>query len=104
MNDLLIWWISGNDCELIGDNLDSDHIPSYICDQYRSRIGRDGRGRLWIEPSLGFQGSTTKAFEVITPLTRYLEILCGGIMFLPEHKHHFQNLPGVITNLKLQRV
>lgn len=41
----LIWWTNQNDCERITP---LDSWPTWLYDEFRSRCGRAGRGRLWV--------------------------------------------------------
>ncbi len=95
-----IWWLDQSECESIEES-EETKLPEYIQKEFRSRCGRAGRGRLW----------SSDKFENIgvdpwpdTILSRYLSKDSGGIVFLPEDLQYVKDLPGTITDLKLNRV
>lgn len=50
MTGFKIWWLSNEDAD--SAKLKSG-APKYLKDQLCSRRGRNGRGRLWIDPRFG---------------------------------------------------
>lgn len=97
--DLLIWWLSQDECEAIG-HYPPGSVPEYIRLEYRSRLGRNGRGRLWVPSQFGAVGihwDTTK------PATRLAEKRGGIVIFASDAVHVF-SLPGFLTDLKLNFV
>ena len=97
----LIWWLNQADCQAIGPELTAE-VPEYLRDQYRSRLGRPGRGRLWqdseIKESLGVEPWPT------TALARVFEGDYGGIVIRESDLHHVFQLPGIVTDTKLKRI
>lgn len=101
--NLLIWWTSQIDYHFIGDRL-SNGLPVYLRDQYRSRYGRAGHGRLWVDDEFcSYAVSVNEAFKMETPLCRYLAEYCGGIVINADSKIWLQTYPGIITTLNLER-
>lgn len=121
MNDnLLIWWLSQADCEalensfylveLIGEDGDVeeyriDGLPPYVNEQFFSRVGRAGRGRLWVADALGLAPHFAIAWDDATTTgARKLGFdSYGGIVLRAEDKAAVIALPGFVTdtNLKL---
>lgn len=51
MTDYLIWWTNQSDVERVeylGLDGQLGHWPKYLKDEFASRNGRAGRGRLWV--------------------------------------------------------
>jgi hypothetical protein len=101
-----IWWTSQADCERIGERLediDAGHalyeVPQYLSEQYSSRVGRNGRGRLWVAE--GFV-----AEEHPWPKGALGQILerRAGILIREEDLPLAMELPGVVTDSKYERV
>lgn len=98
MNEL-IWWTTQLDCESISEER-RDMLPNYIKEQFSSRCGRSGRGRLWVA-----NRCKTKSIEwnENSPLSN----VCansGGIIIMRRDVKYVQSLPGVITELNLIRI
>lgn len=94
--DVLVWWLSQDECEAIGDEL-ADDAPAYLCLEYRSRLGRPGRGRLWVDDQfddVGIPWDTTK------PASR-LAGERGGIVIWASDAAHVFSLPGFLTDCRL---
>lgn len=93
-----IWWTSQRDCELIEEReLFSETIPDYIRVEYRSRLGRNGRGRLWVHESLS---ANDIEWDASKPASRLAEER-GGIVIHKEDSQHVFGLPGFLTDTKL---
>lgn len=93
----LIWWLSQAEMEIIGNELPFI-FPKYLRDQYRSSWGRAGRGRLWINEQFG-------AIEFPWPetaITQWLE-QCSGVVIHFDDRKFLKDLPGLLTDLKMQR-
>lgn len=97
-NDLRIWWLDQEDCQAIGPKL-PDHFPPHLVGQYESRLGRPGRGRLWVDPSFG--DVKTEVWPD-TPLGRRLQD-CAGIVCLFGDLVLLHNMPGIVTDLQVNR-
>lgn len=94
--DILIWWTAQDECEAMGDTLD-DRFPAYIRAEYRSRYGRNGRGRLWSDAQFGNVGIP---WDTAKPASRLADVR-GGIVINASDAHHVFDLPGFLTDLKL---
>lgn len=97
--DLLIWWLSQDECEAIGDEL-ADSVPDYIRKEYRSRLGRNGRGRLWSDEQFGDVGIP---WDTTKPVSRLADKRGGIVINLGDGPHVF-GLPGFLTDLRLNFV
>lgn len=101
-SDLAIWW-TDQDSSVLFENYFSGcdalmKVPLYIRQEIGSRLGRDGRGRLWVSDRTPFEGikdwepSAADALGY-TPLGD-----CGGIVILERHVDYLmKNFPGLFT-------
>jgi len=94
---LCIWWTSPRDCALIGGE-PLPHWPRYLREQYTSRLGRSGRGRLWIA-----EGMKTSVDP--WPDTMIARIIvsesAAGIVIHSADAALIAGLPGFITDTRL---
>jgi hypothetical protein len=97
--DLMIWWLSQDECEKIG-SFPPGSVPLYIRNNYRSRLGRPGRGRLWADSQFGAVGIP---WDESKPVTR-LAAERGGVVILASDAAHVFGLPGFLTDLELNFV
>lgn len=94
----LIWWTNQNDCERITP---LDSWPMWLYDEFRSRVGRSGRGRLWV-PKL-FEGDAPQEAKWDAANNWLCQAAndAGGIV-IPEHAlRHVQFLPGFVTTFDM---
>lgn len=96
---VVIWWLSELEARAIGETA-PEYLPEYLERLYDDRYGRNGRGRIWRLPVMN---------DIVvdwpdTPLARYLQNECGGIVLYLHHYHLLANLPGIITDLNLRRL
>lgn len=96
---MLIWWLNQADCEAIGSSV--KRAPKYLQLQYRDRLGRPGRGRLWADRRFG-EPSVSPWPD--TPLARLLGEGYGGIVIEDEDLPRLRTLPGIVTDMQLNRV
>ena len=96
----LVWWLNQADCSAIGDSLPK-HFPGYLREQYMSRLGRAGRGRLWADEKFG-EVEVSPWPE--TPLAKVLGKDYGGIVIDELDFELVFDLPGVVTDTHLQRM
>ena len=94
--DILFWWTSQEECEAIGDDL-PEFVPEYLRSEYRSRLGRAGRGRLWSADQFGAVGIP---WNTSKPAAR-LAGERGGIVIHKEDAPYVFELPGFLTDAKL---
>lgn len=91
-----IWWLSQENCLGIVE-VDKVAWPSYLESECQSRIGRAGRGRLWIHKDIPVKGID---WDESRPCAR-LAGECGGIVIRAEDVHHVIALPGFVTDLEM---
>ena len=99
-SEIAVWWTSGDEMRILGKYA-LGHLPEYIARQFRSRLGRNGRGRLWVE---GMFGDVAIDLWSGSPLGEFLAMHCGGIVIRRDDIHCLADIPGTITDLKLQRI
>ncbi len=99
---LLVWWTSQQDLAF----LEGVDLPPYIQKEVTSRSGRQGRGRLWVPQDIQqiAEKEIEADFTVTTPLTSHIAAFCGGIVFSSKDLGHLAQLPGIVTDLHLQKV
>lgn len=101
MSKAAIWWTSQQDCEVLGDHAPK-HLPEYIRTEYRSRLGRNGRGRLWIAPTTPELQDTAVHPWPATPVATAIETFRhGGIVIHAAHVPLVACLPGFVTDTHL---
>ncbi len=109
-----IWWLSQDDCEILESMIDYEtqyevgsyypnvvislHIPLYIAKEYRSRLGRAGRGRLWVPPEINITECVWSG--ELSVCQRAAE--CGGIVVHMRDWQKLRNLPGFITDIEMR--
>jgi hypothetical protein len=98
MNIVLIWWLSQEDCEQLQPVLDKLPIPQYIKDEFWSRFGRPGRGRLWVPKNIDFSGFP---WDSDKPLAKAAE-KCGGVVIDAADVRYVACLPGFVTDSALE--
>lgn len=101
--DYLIWWLSQEACEQIGD-LPQPIWPVYIQEEFMDRWGRAGRGRLFIHKDMRhFNLQVDEShFQTNNPLIRAIDEECGGIVIRREDGLIISSYPGFITDFSLQ--
>ena len=113
---MLIWWTNQADCEAIDDayprkaGVLPHGFDDYICDQYRNRYGRNGRGRLWVDRMFSHMfGVVSVEPWPSTPLGQLLGEKSrlgqtyAGIVIHDIDALLFDDMPGIITTLSLTR-
>jgi hypothetical protein len=93
-----VWWLNQNDCDAIHEM--DGRYPRYLRDQFLSRQGRPGRGRLWADDQFG----DVKTEWHVTPLCGLLERQYGGIVIRDEDVELVRELPGIVTDMSLKRI
>lgn len=99
MTDFAIWWTSEQDCRAIGElnSLDNSPIADYIKRQFRSRYGRAGRGRLWVDSSIFDIEVDDLYWPEDYAVARKAEY-CAGIVIYMEDVLTMKQFPGFITD------
>ncbi|NBX49632.1 hypothetical protein EBT25_06745 [bacterium] len=82
LRTLCIWWTTQSDTEKIGEDGFDDRtdVPEYLKTEFNSRYGRNGRGRLWISPTLEGAPSEIPWDETKTACRMITKGSMGGIM------------------------
>jgi hypothetical protein len=94
--ELCIWWLTQMDCAHITEGL-IEKLPEYIAQEYRSRQGRAGRGRLWVAETFGEVDCT---WSDDNPVCRMLtQLSAGGIVFVASDICALPKNIGVVTDL-----
>lgn len=118
-SEFAIWWLSQADCESIGEphrfeneqeriadeikhhakfyDLNTSNWPEYIQDQYMSRVGRAGRGRLWVTDSIPVEEIEWDSSKSAAARAEN----CGGIVIWRKDLDAIRNLAGFITDLDM---
>jgi hypothetical protein len=94
-----IWWTTQLDCESISEKI-KETLPVYIKEQLSSREGRSGRGRLWIPGECKTKGIDWNYDSPVQNVCSH----SAGIVFLEMDKDFIKPLPGIITDLELNRI
>jgi hypothetical protein len=100
-SDVLVWWLSSSDVRTL---VASSFIryPSWLVSEVQSALGREGRGRLWINSRFSGQHVTIDPWPE-TPLGQHAS-RCAGIVITKDDLHYLKHLPGMVTTLKLTRI
>lgn len=98
-DEFFILWTTSEDAgEIYGSLLE---IPDYLRQQARSRQGRPARGRLWIDDA--FPDDIQVDPWPDNELSRKCDKL-GGIVFKAEDLEVVLDLPGIVTDLRLNEI
>lgn len=97
--ELVIWWLDQEATETIGAASYYFGWPAYIRDEFHSRMGRNGRGRLWVADGITLE-------EILWPDTPTAECAgeCGGIVIHRADLHHIHGLPGFVTDTAMNEI
>jgi hypothetical protein len=97
---LRIWWLTALDVQCIGGP--GLTWPNYLRIQFRKLAGRPVHGPLWVDPSFGHVEIPAEAWT--TPLGRACERAgADGIVLLADDVELLEDLPGLVTDLRLRR-
>lgn len=97
MAKYLIWWTNQSDCERITP---LDTWPTWLYDEYQSRLGRPGRGRLWVSDE--WSDAPEQADWDYSKWTCHSAADAGGIVIPLDAIHHVMLLPGFVTNFLME--
>lgn len=97
----LIWWTSSADMDELRRGKRRYRLPRYLREQIGSRDGRAGRGRLWVDESFG---DVAVDPWPETPFAKLLGEKFAGIIIHRQDLQDVMRMPGVVTDLNLQRV
>ncbi|MCV9964233.1 hypothetical protein OIU34_20315 [Pararhizobium sp. BT-229] len=99
MEDVVIWWLDQPAYEL-AEAFGAGHAdwPQYIKNEFESRCGRPGNGRLWIASEIDFDGmewGEGPAFAMIGAKS-------GGIVVRKSDANHILSWPGIVTDVHMK--
>lgn len=94
-----IWWLTQDDTIRLRRVIDQLGLPDYMIQQFFSRAGRAGRGRLWTPGHI-----PVAEIEWPDTVPSRMALDCGGIVFEMEYVLQVIVLPGFVTTLDLQFV
>lgn len=95
-----IWWTNQNDAEDV--DLMKDMVwPDYLKIEHKSRLGRNGRGRLWVSNSWGDISSLRVVWDDTQLIFRITGRHYGGIVFDRNDVEYLKILPGFITDMNM---
>lgn len=104
-----IWWTTQAECEHIARHFDPsgdlplpEMVPEYVRREFASRVGRNGRGRLWV-PDLPDAPVRAQFDEEVGSALQSHCATAGGIVLRAEHVERLRHLPGIVTTLGLER-
>lgn len=103
MNDnVYIWWTDQNSAELTLALMPGKGVfpswPKYLQRKFVSRLGRNGRGRLWVDRLTLGEVDMTAAFDTDTPRFRELAEHWAGVAIHRRDLHHVLCLPGFVSD------
>lgn len=95
----LIWWTNQADCERI---VPLDTWPTYLYDEYTSRNGRAGRGRLWCHDACaGAPDEVTIKWDSANNWLCKAADDAGGVVIKAKDVGQVQFLPGFVTTFAM---
>lgn len=104
MKDFAVWWTTHEETNAIGASLPS-WCPPYLHTEWASRLGRNGRARLWVSAEL--VGAPTRVyFDEAVPTAIETQILvssAAGIVMRGADVGRLMHLPGLVTDVNLCR-
>lgn len=85
------------------DPVQAVSMPEYIMEQFDSRYGRAGRGRLWVSDLPVFD-QIRKDGIVWDDAAKRVDYMrqSGGIVFLREDYAHVKVMPGLVTDIHMK--
>ena len=96
-----IWWLSQNEYEeILNKRLDTQLGKAYILEQFTSRVGRPGRGRLWVHESIPIRGIE---WDNSKPAAKLAGVR-GGIIIHACDAKFVLTKPGCLTDLELNLI
>ena len=101
---LLIWWTCHEDCRKIEQwkARFPGSTPHYIIEQFRSRVGRAGRGRLWADKRFG--DVAVEPWPANETARKIENVTYGGVVIRRDELRYIKGLPGFVTDMNLNVV
>lgn len=99
----LIWWLSEEDCKQMPPLYEDEDkekgplISEYIIHEFDSRLGRAGRGRLWVSDRFDIEEIE---WDNNKPMAKAAS-RCGGIVIDIRDVNEIAYFPGFVTDLSL---
>ena len=94
--DILIWWLDQGASEEVDDDY-LENLPDYIASEVSSRLGRAGRGRLWVPTEIDCEEIN---WDDKNPVCELISLKsAGGIVFYKKDFEKVMLLPGFITDV-----
>lgn len=87
---IAVWWVNQADCEAIDEGRISE---GYIREEYSSRLGRAGRGRLWVP-----DGIKVQKVEVPKTVVYEGQDTHGGIVIFKADVEKVRPLGGILSD------
>lgn len=97
--ELLIWWTTDAESRAIGTQAPVT-LPAYVREQYLSRVGRSGRGRLWVDEKFGPREISEWPDTFIGRMIQ--EGTSAGIVFAGSDLPLFKGVAGIVTDFRLR--
>lgn len=107
-DEWVIWWTTEEEAMAISAHFGSPELPlpemcpEYLRGEFASRLGRSGRGRLWVPDIPGAPTRAVFSDGSGSPLETHCE-RCAGIVMLAAHVPSLRHLPGIVTSVDLVR-
>ncbi len=103
---LLVWWTDQQQAEVAAQMLKrTSLVAKYIREQFSSRMGRNGRARLWSHPHLPkHKGIFPWPDNDLAKALADDRTGSGGVVILKTDHVYVHNLPGLITDMQLRPV
>jgi hypothetical protein len=87
---IAVWWVNQADCEAIDETRITEE---YIHEEYQSRLGRNGRGRLWVP-----KGIQVQQVEVPKTVVYEGQDTHGGIVIFKADVEKVRSLGGILSD------
>lgn len=108
---LAVWWLDQAATEAVRAWLGASGSagwpaspwPAYLREEFRSREGRAGRGRLWVSAHLAAEGVAVEPWPPGPVGEWILASGAAGIVLLGTDVPALVDLPGLVTDLRLRR-
>ncbi len=102
MKKLSIWWTDQSDCEAVTEEQLAP-LPEYIKEQFESRFGRSGRGRLWVDETVEPSIPNGIVWDTNSKVIDYCNDAAGLVVFA-EHTELVKALPGIVTDTAMVQI
>lgn len=100
--EFFIWWLDPLALDILESDLEKEGVlslPTHIVSELVSIFGRNPRGRLWDSHDTGLAVEPWPE----TALARYCSE-CAGLVVDRQDLTSLKNLPGILTDFKLEKL